>query len=298
MHRNPPEKLRQAHKERLDQGMKTNLDREVVDGFGDEWTRFNQGELNSEERQKIFDDYFRIFPFKALDLENAVGADLGCGSGRWAAILAPRVGYLHLVDASPEALAVAKQNTSGLLNVDSKCTSVGQLPFEESSLDFAYSLGVLHHVPDTASAINSIAKVLRPGAPFLLYLYYSFDNRPSWFRHLWKASDKIRRFVSRQPLGRRYAYSQLLAFGVYLPIAVACRFLSSLGVSTRNIPLSYYKDKSIYTLRTDALDRFGTRLEQRFSQKEIHSMLTAAGFHNITFSPTAPYWCACGIRAT
>tara|TARA_R110002049_G_scaffold85936_2_gene218452 strand:+ start:116 stop:337 length:222 start_codon:yes stop_codon:yes gene_type:complete len=68
------------------------------------------------------------------------------------------------------------------------------------------------------------------------------------------------------------------------------------GVSVSNIPLSEYRAKSFYTMRTDALDRFGTRLEQRFTRVQIKEMMEAAGLVDIVFSDIAPYWCALGIK--
>jgi 2-polyprenyl-3-methyl-5-hydroxy-6-metoxy-1,4-benzoquinol methylase len=44
-------------------------------------------------------------------------------------------------------------------------------------MDFGYSLGVLHHIPDAQKALSDCVKKLKLGAPFLVYLYYSFDNR-------------------------------------------------------------------------------------------------------------------------
>ena len=82
---------------------------DVVDGFGDEWSRFDQSALAGEELQAMFDDYFSIFPWNKVS-KTAVGIDIGCGSGRWARLVAPRVGTLHCVDASADALAVAAKN--------------------------------------------------------------------------------------------------------------------------------------------------------------------------------------------
>jgi len=62
------------------------------------------------------------------------------------------------------------------------------------------------------------------------------------------------------------------------------------------MPLSYYRDRSFYVMRTDALDRFGTRLEKRFSRAEIESMMSAAGLGTIVFREGAPFWCAVGSR--
>jgi ubiquinone/menaquinone biosynthesis C-methylase UbiE len=274
---------------------KVNIDDATVAGFGDEWSRFNQNGLSHEAREQIFDDYFSIFPWEALP-RDAAGVDVGCGSGRWALVVAPRVGQLLLLDASGDALAVARKNLAHAPNVRFEQASVGSLPLEDASLDFAYSLGVLHHVPDTAEAIRAISEKLKPGAPFLVYLYYSFDNRSALYRGIWRASDIVRRMVSRMPFGPRYWVSQALALMVYWPLARTALLLNRLGICPRNWPLAYYRDKPFYVLRTDALDRFGTRLEQRFSRAEIRVMLEEAGFTDIRFSNKPPYWCAVGIK--
>ena len=62
------------------------------------------------------------------------------------------------------------------------------------------------------------------------------------------------------------------------------------------LPLSAYRHLSFYTMRTDALDRFGTRLEQRFTRVEITAMMEQAGLEDIRFSEAIPYWCAVGKR--
>src|SRR6187549_2116135 len=94
--------------------MTGNIDDQVVAGFGDEWSRFDQSELSAAELSTMFESYFSIFPWEKLP-ENPVGFDLGCGSGRWAKLVAPRVGKLHLIDPS-DALEVAKRNLSGAEN--------------------------------------------------------------------------------------------------------------------------------------------------------------------------------------
>ncbi len=167
-----------------------NIDVNTVNGFGDEWERFDQSVLSSKERKKIFDLYFSIFPWEILK-SNAVGFDLGCGSGRWAQLVAPRVGRLHCIDPSA-ALDVAKQNLANNENCEFHRASVDDMPLEEESMDFGCFLGVLHHIPDTQLAMTACVKKLKPGAPFLVYLYYDFENRPSWFRGIWKLSEMIR----------------------------------------------------------------------------------------------------------
>jgi ubiquinone/menaquinone biosynthesis C-methylase UbiE len=276
-----------------------NVDLQVAKGFGQEWSKFRQdeGSLLPEQRQEIFDDYFRIFPWHQLPPGGGVGIDIGCGTGRWSVLVAPRVEHLHLLDASPEALAVAKQNLSLAKNVSYHAASVAEMPLPQNSLDFAYSLGVLHHVPDTPSAIEAIAGKLKPGAPFLVYLYYALDNRPGWYRALWWLSNVGRLVISRLPHPLRLVVSQTIATVIYWPLARIAGLLARVDQSPRSMPLSYYSDKSFYVMRTDAYDRFCTRLEKRFTRTEIEQMLYNAGFENIQFSNAEPFWCAVGIKS-
>jgi SAM-dependent methyltransferase len=272
-----------------------NLDPAVVAGFGDEWRRFDQSALAPDELAKLAGQYFAGFPWDQLR-DGAVGLDLGCGSGRWARFVAPRVGTLHCVDASAEALGVARANLDDLPNVVFHHASVDDIPVPDASLDFAYSLGVLHHVPDTAAGIASLVAKLKPGAPLLLYLYYAFDNRPRWFRLVWRASELVRFGISRAPPPVRFALSQAIAGAVYWPLARLARGAERAGLDVRHVPLAAYRDRSFYVMRTDALDRFGTRLEQRFTQAEIAAMMERAGLANVRFSEGPPYWCATGTR--
>ena len=155
---------------------------------------------------------------------------MGCGSGRWARFIAPRVGRLHCIDPS-NALAVAKQTLADQLNVEFHCGSVAASGLPPSSQDFGYSLGVLHHVPDTAAAIRSCAELLKPGAPLLLYLYYSFDNRPRWFRWLWQLSNTARLLIRRLPPRTKQLVTDLIALSVYWPLARFAALAEAAGLS-------------------------------------------------------------------
>ena len=274
----------------------TNLDPATVEGFGEEWSRFDQRALPDEDRVRLWEQYFAVFPWDSVP-DGAVGFDLGCGSGRWATLVAPRVGTLHCVDASPQALDVARRALAGHDNCVFNLASVDALPLADNSMDFGYSLGVLHHVPNTQAALQAAVRALKPGAPFLVYLYYAFDNRPRWYRALWRATDLVRRVVSRSPVRVKVAVTGAIAAAVYLPLARTARLLAAAGVNVERFPLAYYRERSFYTMRTDAFDRFSTRLEQRFTAGEVVAMMRAAGLDEVVLSQSEPFWCAAGRRA-
>jgi SAM-dependent methyltransferase len=272
-----------------------NIDQKTVASFSDEWSRFDQSALADLELRKIFLQYFAIFPWASLP-QDAEGFDMGCGTGRWARLVAPGVGKLHCIDPS-EAIRVAELALDNLAKVSFHKASVDSSGLLPASQDFGYSLGVLHHVPNTAAAIRSCAELLKPGAPFLLYLYYAFDNRPFWFRALWRLTDLARQLICRLPAALKHLVTDLIATLVYWPLARLSRLIARMGYDVGSVPLSFYCDHSFYTMRTDARDRFGTPLEQRFTKAQIEKMMLDAGLTEIRFSESAPYWCAVGVRA-
>ena len=88
----------------------------------------------------------------------------------------------------------------------------------------------------------------------------------------------------------------MIAALVYWPLSRLAGIMERLRIPVAALPLSYYRHHTFYTLRTDARDRFGTPLEQRFTRVQIESMMQEAGLVEIRFSESAPYWCAVGIR--
>ena len=271
-----------------------NMDAETVASFGDEWSRYDQSSMSYSEASEIFMEYFSIFPWDMLP-SNPVGFDMGCGSGRWAKFVAPKVGRLNCIDPS-SALDIARRNLIDFKNVEYIKASVSESGIPINSQDFGYSLGVLHHVPDTESAINSCVSILKSGAPLLVYLYYAFDNRGWVYRLLWRASDLVRRIICKLPSRFKHLVTDVIAAIVYFPLARLSLLLDKVGINAVSIPLFFYRKHSFYTMRTDSRDRFGTPLEQRFTKQQIKSYMERSGLIDIKFSDNAPYWCAVGIK--
>jgi hypothetical protein len=151
-------------------------------------------------------------------------------------------------------------------------------------------------VPDTLAGLKACVEKLKVGAPFLVYLYYAFDNQPAWFRLLWRLSEVGRDMISRLPFRLKFICCQLIAALIYFPLARLARLVEKMGGKVTSFPLSWYRDLSFYAMCNDALDRFGTRLEQRFTQTQIRQMMKDAGLERIEFSSKQPYWCALGYK--
>ena len=111
-----------------------NGDAKTIEGFGDEWNRFDQTGMSKEDSVEIFESYFFVFPWNDLP-NDAIGFDLGCGSGRWAKWVAPRVGRLHCIDPS-DAINVARKNLQAESNCEFHNTGVDDIPMPDNSMDF------------------------------------------------------------------------------------------------------------------------------------------------------------------
>ena len=205
--------------------------KKVVQDFGNEWKRFDQSTIKKSELKNIFDQYFSIFPLKELN-NKSVGFDLGCGSGRWAKFIAPNVKKLNCIDPSFEAISVAKKNLVKFKNINYINSEVNKKILKKNSQDFGYCLGVLHHIPDTLLGIKVCSSLLKTNAPFLIYLYYKFDNRNFLFKSLWKISDFLRLLICLLPFNIKKLFTDLLALLIYYPLARLSYIIDKFRINT------------------------------------------------------------------
>ena len=270
-----------------------NLDQQVIDSFGHEWAAFDYAESETDDAlDSQFLAYCTPIDLTQFNSKSSVAADFGAGSGRWASRLLPHFSLVYALEPSDGANKVLKNKFSKESRMTILQETVGANSIPSGSLDLAMSLGVLHHIPDTGLAIKDVASKIKGGGVFLCYLYYKLENKPLYYRGLFWTSNSLRWVISRLPYAMRRLISKIIAGAVYLPLARTSKLLGNKGKDVSNFPLHHYADMPFVMLQNDALDRFGTRLEQRFSKKEIIEMLGKAGFDlsTLKFSDMEPFW--------
>lgn len=255
--------------------------RDVQRSFGAEWQHF---EKILPEHEGEFRQYFDV-----VDLEDLSGArvcDLGCGMGRWSYFLKDTVRELVLVDFS-EAIFVARRNLRGAKNAVFIMADVTQLPFRSDFADFAFCLGVLHHLP--LDALEQVRHLSRFAPRLLIYLYSALDSRPRFHQVLLGAVDAVRRAVSGvENPGFRTGFTWAATFALYLPIIGIGALVRPLGLSNK-VPLyEFYRGKSLNRIRQDVYDRFFTSIEQRFSREQILQLSDT--FASVSVSDRIPLW--------
>jgi ArsR family transcriptional regulator len=113
-------------------------------------------------RDQMYGRSFSQQAMLALLPSDAVVADLGCGTGRVAADLAPWVGRVIGVDSSAAMLKAARARTKGLENVELHRADLTAVPIEDRTCDAALLLLVLSYVADPQAVLREMARVLKP----------------------------------------------------------------------------------------------------------------------------------------
>jgi len=249
--------------------------------FGEEWQEFSD---IMPEHEKEFSQYFDLINLS--DLKNKRICDLGCGIGRWDYFLKDQCKELILVDFS-EAVFVARHNLEDAENILYFMGDLKKLPFRKGFVDYLFCIGVLHHLPN--SALEEVRSLKKYASQLLIYLYYALDNRPFYFRVLLMLATRLR---LRTALVRNSHFRNLFSWAgalfIYFPFIILGSILRPLGGS-HLIPLyESYHGKTLKRIRQDVYDRFFTRIEQRFTKKEIMALKDT--FSNVIVSNQLPYW--------
>jgi ArsR family transcriptional regulator len=195
--------------------------REFFDSSAGQWDRM---------RDELFGrSSYMLSLLNLLDSELAV-ADLGCGTGLIAELLAPIVGRVIAIDDSEAMLGAARKRLEAHGNVEILQGRLEELPLEEAEVDAATLILVLHHLPDPAKVITEVARILRPGGKLLIVDMlphdrgdYRHDMGHVWMGFGEKEIDRYMHSADLQPLSFHSLQPDPAAKGPVLFAATAMR---------------------------------------------------------------------------
>jgi len=133
-------------------------------------------------RGELFGEGFTAKALLALLSRDWVVADLGCGTGNAAELLAPFVREVIAIDRSGPMLDAARKRLTGD-GAPAKAGTVrfieGELervPLMDAAVDAAVCVLVLHHLPEPEAAVREMRRIVRPGGPALIVDMYEHDR--------------------------------------------------------------------------------------------------------------------------
>jgi SAM-dependent methyltransferase len=189
----------QGHEFLIVGGIPRFVDSELyVQNFGFEWNLHARTQLdtsNSDESERAFRAKTGFTPEQ---LRGKRLLDVGCGMGRFSDIASQWGATVVGIDLSL-AVEAAQRNLGARENVHIAQADIFQLPFREGTFDFIFSIGVLHHTPNTKAAFGNLPRLLRQKGKIAIWVYSSYG------RSQWRFSDFYRKFTPRLP--KRLLYS-------------------------------------------------------------------------------------------
>lgn len=159
----------------------------TASSFGWQWQHFTQIDPRYEEQMLGW-----LAPVSQDFFKDKVVLEGGCGKGRHT-LLAARWGARDVVSIDlSEAVETAFAATRGSENMHIVQADLFHLPLARA-FDYAFTIGVLHHLPDPQAGFKTLAAKIKPGGYFSVWVYGAENN--GWITTL--VSPLRKHFTSR-----------------------------------------------------------------------------------------------------
>jgi SAM-dependent methyltransferase/uncharacterized protein YbaR (Trm112 family) len=259
--------------------------------FGYQWTVFR--EMVIDFRANFL---FYIRPLDEGFFKGKRGLDLGCGFGRHVYNAAQFGAEMVGVDLS-DAIESTAENTREFENVHLIQADVYHLPFKPGVFDFAYSIGVLHHLPDPERGYQCLLPIVKPRGSVFIWVY-------SKKRAVVNAIlETARAITTRVPPKVQQALSFAFAAVDWCVFIVPYRIVSNipgLGAAVKKLPLPRLRVYTRYPFQVvyaDWFDRFAAPIRFYYDENDLAGWVGRAKLTHTSISPTGLFgWRAYGER--
>ena len=257
------------------------LHRRTQQSFGYQWTVF--GEMSDQFR----DDFLNyIAPVGPEFFAGKCGLDAGCGFGRHLYYAAQFGAQMIGMDFS-KAITRAKDIAGEIGRVQFVRGDLQKPPLRSHSLDFVYSIGVLHHTSDPEGAFQALLPLLRPGGAIFIWVYSKSRKFTNTLLEV------VRRVSSWLPLSvtRVLSFvSALVDWCVFiLPYRLARRLLSASLDRVVWPRIKLYARYPFQVVYADWFDRLSAPIRFYYDGDDLAGWAARAGLVNVHISPTGLY---------
>jgi SAM-dependent methyltransferase len=258
---------------------------QTIKDFGEQWLKYsdNEGYYGSLE---LFSDM--VDPFlKPDEIKNCFVAEIGSGTGRIVNMLL-EAGAKHIVALEPsDAFEVLCRNIKHPEKVTCLKITGNQLP-AYGDLDYIFSIGVLHHIPDPKPVVEAAFRALRPGGRFLVWLYGKEGNGLYLMLVL-----PLRTITKHLP---HFAVAALVWI-VYYPLVSYTRLCHRLPLPLQHYLLSVFEKMSPEKRRLIIYDQLNPSYAKYYTKREAEKLLIDGKFKNVRIHHRHGYsWTVIGTK--
>ena len=238
-----------------------------VENFGFEWNVHALTQLDGASSDESERTFRAKTGFNPEDLRGKLILDVGCGMGRFSDVASRWGGSVVGIDLS-RAVEAAQRNVGGRENVNIAQADIFGLPFRDETFDFIFSIGVLHHTPNTRAAFECLPRLLRKNGRIAIWVYTGYSPAK------WLFSDFYRRFTPTMPKRFLYAISH---------IAVPLYFIQKVPILGRilrwMVPVSSDPNPEWRVL--DTFDWYSPKYQWKHSYEEVFPWFEENGLTSI-----------------
>lgn len=155
---------------------------DYVSTFSFEWKRWRRTQFDTQSRRTSESTFQASTGANLADWQGELVLDAGCGAGRYMDVAARAGAEVVGADLSL-AIEVAQENLGHLPNCHFIQADLLRPPFLPGTFDFIYSIGVLHHTPDTRKSFLTLVETVKPGGEVAIWVYprYRLDETFRYF---------------------------------------------------------------------------------------------------------------------
>jgi SAM-dependent methyltransferase len=238
-----------------------------VGNFGFEWNLHRRTQLDGPENDESERTFRQKTGFTPADLQGRLVLDAGCGMGRFSDVASRWGANVIGVDLS-SAVDAAWRNLGDRENVRVAQADIFRLPFADATFDAVFSIGVLHHTPDTRRAFEQLVRLVKPGGRIAIWLYASYGGDK------WLVSDVLRRWTWRLPRRTLHALAHIAVPKYYVDR------LPGVGLVSRMLlPVSTHRKAEWRVL--DTFDWYSPRYQWKHTYEEVFPWFEAQGLVDI-----------------